>query len=1230
MIIKGLEQALSLSSWKDDSSVKAESFGGSLLPWKNGDTVGCRLDRQKYQAWFTLNGKCIGGVWLHPLNSPTSINLEESDSEDLSKKGIREEKENENENEEAPYSVENDDLPSWWSHKVVPVLLIENEEAVTINMGQTTLRFKPDNCVSWIDAAHCEFDIREVAQVMHPVLKGWKNIRRRHKLWENTSQWQIEQYRSLISASIVEIAETRNALDMPQTESSTIQMILEQSKEATIARDATNSNKPVENPLRFVKKNKVVPSSMIESKTDSEQNKVDLSGENISNTFTKFALELQQSLRKIMVEYIVKDTGSNVLSLYPITPKASIDYTVIKLVEPFRVSLNRAVDALLKVDRQNTTGESLDDQDNTDAENSQETKGSEASKAGNKDNSKDNNDPCTGLKGLRSLIDTAKDEKTCLKHPDFVRLASCMLRILAQTCEKEKLAKFSSLPEQTIRGTIQNELQRLGVVELICQLILRKDLQVVEEAIALGSYILQGGNRLCQEKFLSIMSSDDFNTCRALSTHLRYFVRHLPKSTGKNRTQLLRFIKVVVQFVERLCEGQFAEMQNLLRSNVFGDETANKDEDEVGYNQKIIAEADEHDFEDIELVSIAEPRQEKDADDTHAARGTMTSKKHNFSVVHVIAELFQTIETELEGRHKWCTDLTEKGRLFHAGKQIVQTLAELIQGPCEGNRIAILNVGVFTTVSKYMDIVRYEQHATETEIILLQKDKNKLHTKNELWLYWKHILDFEANMMVLVSSELEGNTEPQVIENMVSNLDARTVVDQFQRHWKVFNFRIEQLNEAEERVNYLIELRKRYRQGRQITQTEFMNLMEDVTRNTVSRIRKILVRQKSSMNQLNATSRWKSMRGQQFEMGPLIKEKVREAKRNLTLLRLYGHQSQSAKIRDYSTDAAFHYYATIETVVESSEEELPNQEEWQKLWEPIVEQEQTEFDKHFGRIELVGPNNELQRVYFPLPKAAKTQAKNVLVEKEKSKILESVKRDNPEEKLDDFAELTSHLRDLIWFQHRVLTESKLRHLVRILSLHEMEWVIVTYILTATINGILLFQSDVENGPDFGWTPEPIAKLVHQLGFAHLALSLLLFLNYLIGTARILIMKGWKIHGIEPVNKWERKIYHFTNRVLPKPLWSAYFVLRDPLAFYHILFVLLSAIGLEFHFFYAFHMLDLALRIRVLRYVIQSVTANIGQVLASLIMAFLIIYIYTGNLAISFPFFFHLLPPPPFY
>lgn len=40
------------------------------------------------------------------------------------------------------------------------------------------------------------------------------------------------------------------------------------------------------------------------------------------------------------------------------------------------------------------------------------------------------------------------------------------------------------------------------------------------------------------------------------------------------------------------------------------------------------------------------------------------------------------------------------------------------------------------------------------------------------------------------------------------------------------------------------------------------------------------------------------------------------------------------------------------------------------------------------------------------------------------------------------------------------------------------------------------------------------------------------------------------------------------------------------------------------------MLDLALRIRVLRYVIQSVTANIGQVLASLIMAFLIIYIYT--------------------
>lgn len=44
-------------------------------------------------------------------------------------------------------------------------------------------------------------------------------------------------------------------------------------------------------------------------------------------------------------------------------------------------------------------------------------------------------------------------------------------------------------------------------------------------------------------------------------------------------------------------------------------------------------------------------------------------------------------------------------------------------------------------------------------------------------------------------------------------------------------------------------------------------------------------------------------------------------------------------------------------------------------------------------------------------------------------------------------------------------------------------------------------------------------------------------------------------------------------------------------------------------FFSFHVLDLATRIRLLQYVMQSVTVNGGQVLATLLLGVLLCYIF---------------------
>mmetsp|Transcript_22767 Transcript_22767/g.3742 ORF Transcript_22767/g.3742 Transcript_22767/m.3742 type:complete len:129 (+) Transcript_22767:829-1215(+) len=81
--------------------------------------------------------------------------------------------------------------------------------------------------------------------------------------------------------------------------------------------------------------------------------------------------------------------------------------------------------------------------------------------------------------------------------------------------------------------------------------------------------------------------------------------------------------------------------------------------------------------------------------------------------------------------------------------------------------------------------------------------------------------------------------------------------------------------------------------------------------------------------------------------------------------------------------------------------------------------------------------------------------------------------------------------------------------------------------------------------------------------------------------------------------------------ISKWLWSLYyyFTLQDTI--YYCLILSISVVGAFYNpAYFAFHLIELVRGVRLIKYVLSSVTGNLGQVIATLILAFIIIFWFT--------------------
>jgi len=215
--------------------------------------------------------------------------------------------------------------------------------------------------------------------------------------------------------------------------------------------------------------------------------------------------------------------------------------------------------------------------------------------------------------------------------------------------------------------------------------------------------------------------------------------------------------------------------------------------------------------------------------------------------------------------------------------------------------------------------------------------------------------------------------------------------------------------------------------------------------------------------------------------------------------------------------------------------------------------------------------------------------------------------------LDDFLDMSINVKAVINHQHLLLTKSRWRDFIRLLSTNERRIVTIAYILTGIINLMLLSNVKGSEDPDNNYVPEGTRDSIYGFAVAHVVCSALLVANFLIGTAPIKVEQGWR-WKTEVKKKLEtaaeKVTFEMAERVLPRSGWALFFLLRDLWFSYYIIFLICSILGLVKNpAFFAFHILDIVGRVRLLGYVMKSVSENIGQVFATLLLGIMLCYIY---------------------
>ena len=285
----------------------------------------------------------------------------------------------------------------------------------------------------------------------------------------------------------------------------------------------------------------------------------------------------------------------------------------------------------------------------------------------------------------------------------------------------------------------------------------------------------------------------------------------------------------------------------------------------------------------------------------------------------------------------------------------------------------------------------------------------------------------------------------------------------------------------------------------------------------------------------------------------------------------------------------------------------------------VTMDEQEAFDIYFASVELV-LRRRLQRVYFPIPRDCRDQVTNPVVRDQIEEMQLGLVRDSAESKVVDFVERARLIARVIGTQQFIFTKSSFGFLFRFLVSNSALWVLLTFGLTLFINVNLLIYSSDSYDRDTEYLPPHILRRVYIAGYAHVATSGIFLVNYMLGLGGVNLQKRFEwlqsiASGLTVLELFESRaptqVFVIVMEYIPAWAWALIFLVTDPMFLYYGMFLLFSLLGLLYDVaFFAFHVIDVAQRIKLLGYVMRSVVINGDQVLVTLLLGATLMWMYS--------------------
>ena len=298
-----------------------------------------------------------------------------------------------------------------------------------------------------------------------------------------------------------------------------------------------------------------------------------------------------------------------------------------------------------------------------------------------------------------------------------------------------------------------------------------------------------------------------------------------------------------------------------------------------------------------------------------------------------------------------------------------------------------------------------------------------------------------------------------------------------------------------------------------------------------------------------------------------------------------------------------------------------------------------------GRIEIVR-GDRLERVYFRIPSVCKK-----LPKESKQDLLLTIKRDNQQDKIEDFFERSEYLMQEMIHREKLMQNQK----YSLLNKYESKIDDTSFLFSILINFLIIWFFTGNNGGttigvssftsndtyDIG-APYFISFIISCFGIIHSFCASLLLYIYVKFNASLILRRCWcssqlnqssssnenekrKINAAQlyedsssSSSSKKREYLHYDD--IPTNftfyILSFYYLIRDSALVFRFLYLIFSILGVFFTlstnfgpFFFSFHLLGVITRSELLKYVIKSVTQNGKSILLTVVLALVIIYIY---------------------